>query len=659
MTEPRSLPYGSWPSPVTIDLAVASSLTLREPRLNGNDVYWIEGRPREGGRQVVVHWTAEAGARDVTPPGMNTRTMSHEYGGGAYAVRDGTVYLSNMADGRLYRQSVGEEAAVPITPEGPYRFADAIVDKPRHRLVAVREDHSPMVAAGAATDEPRGPEPENTLVSIGLADDDAGRVTVLAAGYDFYSTPRLSPDGNRLAWLSWRHPNMPWDESELWLAEIDEHGALREARRVAGSPDESIAQPEWAPDGSLVYVSDRSGWWNLYRLPVGAASDIEPVALAPMEADFAGPQWVFGMSWYGIAGDGTIAAIARRSGADELWMIPLAGPPERIAVPDSEMHTLRVSGQRLLYVGASPVDPAQVVLLDLVDGERRVLRRSFELAFDAAYVARPEAISFPTTGGQEAHALYYPPTNPDFRGPAGERPPLIVISHGGPTSDASGALSLETQVFTSRGMAVVDVDYRGSSGYGRAYMRQLDGQWGIVDVDDCISAARYLAERGDVDGRRMAIRGGSAGGFTTLCALAFHDVFQAGASYFGVADLEALARFTHKFESRYLDRLVAPYPAGRATYIERSPIHSSDRISSPVIVLQGRDDKVVPVDQAEQLVGALRARGVPHAYLCFDGEGHGFRQADNIRRSIEAELSFYAQVFGFALADPVEPIALS
>ncbi len=633
-------PYGAWSSPLSIEMAVAGSVSLREPRLSATDVYWIEGRPQERGRQVIVRWNEADGALDVTPPPFNARTTAHEYGGGSYAVgANGTVYFSNLDDNRIYRQEAGAQPSA-LTADGPYRYGDLVFDRSRDRLLCIREDHSAK------------PEPRDALVGIDIT---SGATTVLAEGYDFYSTPRPSPDGRMLAWLSWRHPNMPWDATELWAADLDDDGRPTVDWMIAGGGDESVVQPEWAPDGSLVFVSDRTGWWNLYRW---RERDGEAVPLMPAEAEFAGPQWVFGLRWYDIASDGTIVAVANGPAGDDLWMIPGEGQAERIAVPDRDIDSVVVGAGRVAFLSAGPRDPRAVVLLDLGSGDRRVLRTAFDLEVDAAFLAEPEAITFPTTGGEVAHALYYPPANPDFGGPAGERPPLVVMSHGGPTSNAGSGLDLGKQVFTSRGFAVVDVNYRGSSGYGREYMRKLDGQWGIADVDDCISAARFLAARGDVDERRMAIRGGSAGGYTTLCALAFHDVFAAGASYFGVGDLAALARDTHKFESRYLDRLVAPYPEGADIYRDRSPIFATDRISCPVIVLQGRNDMVVPIAQAEELVKALGERRIPHTYIVFDGEGHGFRQAANIRRALEAELSFYSQVFNFQIADAIEPVTV-
>ena len=655
MADRTVLPYGSWPSPITVDMAVSSSLALREPRFDGDDLYWTEGRPQERGRQVIVRWNERDGAVDVTPAEFNARTMAHEYGGGSYAVADGTVYFSNLADGRIYRQP-RDAAPVALTPEGPYRYGDLTFDGARNRLLCVREDMTRALGADAHTPGPDGrmPEPEDALVAI---DPESGATTVLARGYDFYNTPRPSPDGMRLAWLSWRHPNMPWDSTELWVAHLDAAGMPADPQLIAGGPDESVIQPEWAPDGSLVFISDRSGWWNLYRRngPAdGSAPEVQ--AVAPMDAELGGPLWVFGLSWYGIADDGTIVAMVRRAGTDELWRFPVSGAASRIELPYANIGLVQVSGRRVVYEASGPMQPLCVELLDLDSGERRVLRQSFELSVDPSFVSKPEHITFPTSDGDVAHAWYYPPTNPGAAGPADARPPLVVHNHGGPTSLSPAHLDLGKQFFTSRGFAVVDVNYRGSNGYGREYMRKLYGTWGIYDVDDCINAARYLAQRGDVDPERMAIQGGSAGGYTTLCALAFHDVFAAGASYFGVGDIEALARETHKFESRYMDQLIGPYPAATALYHERSPIHHVGGFSKPLLVLQGRDDMVVPEAQSEQIVAALKERRIPHAYLAFEGEGHGFRQAANIRRSLEAEASFYAQVFGFNLADDFEPL---
>jgi len=658
MSDRRALPYGSWPSPITIEMAVASQMALREPRLFGKDVYWTEGRPTEQGRQVIVRWNERDGACDVTPPPFNARTMIHEYGGGWYTVdsSDGTVYFSNLPDSRIYRVSSNDPATVPqpLTSPGEQRYGDLVMDSARNRLICIREDHTGLPHGFEASEGGRIKEPVTELVAVDLT---SGATRVLASGYDFYSTPRVSPDGNRLAWLAWRHPNMPWDESELWVAEFDSDGRLTSERKVAGDDDESIVQPEWAPDGTLVFVSDRSGWWNLHRLDLDQGGEAA-IPLAPMKAEFAGPQWVFGMCWYGIDGDGTIYASGGGEDGDGggIWVISSKAEPRVLDVPDARVESLQVRDGKLLFIGGSWAEPRRIVLFDIATGERRVLRDQFALEIDTAFLAQPQEIEFPTSGGDVAFGLYYAPTNPGLRGMPGEKPPLVVMSHGGPTSSATTALQLEIAAFTSRGFAVVDVNYRGSTGHGREYMRGLDGMWGINDVDDCIAAAKYLVKRGDADPDRLVIRGASAGGYTTLAALAFHDVFAAGASHYGVGDIEALARFTHKFESHYLDRLVAPYPEGTNLYRERSPIYHVDNLRRPLIVLQGADDMVVPVAQAEQMVDALRRRRIPHSYLVLEGEGHGFRQLPNMKRALEAELSFYAQVFGFDLADDFEPI---
>jgi dipeptidyl aminopeptidase/acylaminoacyl peptidase len=477
---------------------------------------------------------------------------------------------------------------------------------------------------------------------------------VLVAGADFFAAPRLSPDGRRLAWLCWGHPHMPWDGTELWTAEVGADG-LAGASRLAGGPEESVSQPRWSPDGLLHFVSDRTGWWNLYRLR-GEATE----ARAPIEAEFGSPQWSFGMSMYAFLPDGRIAAIMTQNGADKLVYV---GPDRRIEPGDLPFTAygkrLRSSGTTLVFAAASPTEAAAILRLDATTGAYEVLGRSLEEPPDPHYISRPSSIAFPTEGGKQiAYAIYYPPANADYVGPSGELPPLIVESHGGPTSMRSAQLNLGIQYWTSRGFGVVDVNYGGSSGYGRAYRERLKGQWGIVDTEDCISGARYLAAEGEVDGKRLAIRGASAGGYTTLCALVFHTDFTAGASYFGVADCEALAKDTHKFESRYLDGLIGPYPEARDVYYARSPIHFADRLTCPVILFQGLEDRVVPPSQAEMMVSALRAKRLPVAYLAFEGEQHGFRKAETIQRTLEAELYFYSRVFNFPVSEDIQPVGI-
>jgi dipeptidyl aminopeptidase/acylaminoacyl peptidase len=635
------LPYGSWPSPIRIDDLLGDTVQLGAPWIDGDETYWLEGRPAEGGRTILVQRAADGTITDLLPPPYNVRSRVHEYGGGSYTVVGGTVAFSNLADGRLYRLDPGAAEPVPITPEGDYRYADIRFDAARRRFLAVREDHT-----GEG-------QPVASIVEVPLDGERSPRV--LVEGPDFLAAPRLSPDGSTLAWIEWDHPDMPWDSTRLRVAPVREDGFPGLAELAAGGPDESIVQPEWSPDGVLHLVSDRSGWWNLYRLVDGPR--LEP--LAPLEAEFADPAWVFDRSSYGFLPDGSIVAVGRVRGRDRIFHIAPGRLAGEVESPFTELERLRVGPRGIVAIAGTPTEASMVVAIDSETlAPAGVLRRSSSLAIDPSSTSVAEAITFPSAGGRVAHALFYRPTNPDVVAPDGELPPLVVRAHGGPTSNAQNALDLEVQLLTSRGIAVVDVDYGGSSGYGREFRRGLEGAWGVVDVDDCVAAAQYLADRGEVDPERLAIEGGSAGGFTTLAALAFRDVFAAGISQFGVGDLETLARDTHKFESRYMDRLVGPYPAAAALYRERSPVHHLDEISCPVLVLQGLADQVVPPSQAEVVVAALAANGVPHAYLAFAGEGHGFRGEAAIRRTLEARLLFLGSVFGFEPADDLAPLQL-
>jgi len=618
------------------------TVNLSQPWIDGDAVYWIEGRPSEGGRNVVVR-LANGRTEDVTPAGFNARTRVHEYGGGDYTVHDGVVYFSNFADQRLYRQRMGE-APEAITPEAALRYADAIVDAARRRLICVREDHR--------LDDR---EAVNALVAIPL---DGGEQTVLAEGYDFFATPRLSPDGRQLAWLTWTHPNMPWDGTTLWLADMAEDGSLINQRAVAGGPAESIFQPEWSPSGVLYFVSDRTDWWNLYRLNGGEAE-----ALAPMEAEFGMAQWIFGLGTYTFVSPSDIICSYTQDGRTFMArldtrakMLTSLGVSGTLLYPS---HSRIVAGNGfVVYGAASPTQPASIVRYDLATGDMDILKRSTDLTIDEGYISIAQPIEFPTENGLTAHGYFYPPRNKDYVAPNGELPPLIVMSHGGPTSATTDDFVLARQYWTSRGFALLDVNYGGSTGYGRAYRQRLNGTWGITDVDDCANGARYLVERGLADGDRLVIRGGSAGGYTTLRAITTRDVFKAAASHFGVSDAEALAKETHKFESRYLDNLIGPYPASRDIYVERSPIYMADRVRAALILFQGLEDKVVPPNQSEMMYDTVRAQGVPVAYVTFEGEGHGFRQAQNIKRSMEVELYFYGRVFGFEPAGDIEPVAI-
>jgi len=641
-------PYGSWPSPITARLVSSQGLRLSQVLVDGPDVYWVEGRPEEGGCNVLVRRTASRVVHDVSPPGFNVRTRVHEYGGGACLVSRGVAYVSSFIDQRIYRiELAGADGhpgtPLPVTAAGHRFFADATLDHQRRRLIAVREDH---------TDTDR--EAVNTLVSIGL-DGEPTAGEVIASGYDFYSTPRLSPDGSRLAWLTWWHPHMPWDGTELWVADVAPSGALVEPRRVAGGPSESIYQPGWMPDGTLIYASDRDGWWTLYR-----ADGSTLIADPPPHAEFGRPQWVLGGAVWAAAGPGRLVVSYTQRGRWHLATLDVRrGRLSTLAVGLEPREWLTATPTHALLVGGSATTPDAVLSVDLESGQVETIRSASTVEWPSGYVSVPESIEFPSIGGRITHAFYYPPTNAGCHGPADEAAPLVVIGHGGPTDAARATLDLKVQFWTSRGFAVVDVNYGGSSGFGRPYRQRLNGQWGVVDVDDMVAAARFLVERGSADPRRVVIRGGSAGGYTALAALTFRPgVFTAGASYYGICDIEVLARDTHKFESRYLDALIGPYPASRDVYRARSPIHFVDRLASSLILFQGLEDKIVPPNQSEMMAAAVRAKGLRVAYLAFEGEQHGFRKATTVVRSLEAELYFYGVVFGFTPADRIEPIPI-
>jgi dipeptidyl aminopeptidase/acylaminoacyl peptidase len=656
MAKPQIASYGSWASPITSDLIVASSIGLGDILIDSGNVHWIESRPQEQGRTVVVRFSRDGQSGDVTPAmpasgqgAFNVRSRVHEYGGGAYLVSDGVIYFCNDADQRLYRQERGT-APVPITevpalPRG-LRYADGVVDLARKRIVSVCEDHT----AGAAP-------PSNMLVDISL--DGSRPRRTLVSGNDFYAAPRLSPDNQQLSWLEWRHPNMPWDGTELWVGRFAADGTIAEKCKAAGGDGEAVLQPEWSPTGVLYFVSDSSGWWNIYRIvgdPLSAGAESQ--AVYPLSAEFAGAQWSFRPSRYAFASAKRLVCTSYRNGSASLAAVDL----ETLAVTPivtefTEIASLRADADHVYFVGASPTRFPAVVQLTPSSGQVRILQTSstedVHAYRDCLSIGQP--IEFPTENEKTAFGLFYPPVNNGFSAPAGELPPLIVRSHGGPTSAFSSALDWSVQYWTSRGFAVLNVNYGGSTGYGRDYRERLRGQWGIVDVDDCVNGAKYLAATGKVDGKRMAIRGGSAGGYTTLCALTFREVFATGASYYGVSDLEALARDTHKFESRYLDGLIGPYPDRREVYLARSPVHFADRLSVPIAFFQGAEDAIVPPNQVEAMVASLKAKGLPFQYLLFDGEQHGFRRAQTIKRTLDAELYFYSTFLsGTKLAFAVE-----
>jgi dipeptidyl aminopeptidase/acylaminoacyl peptidase len=638
MPKPETAPYGSWRSPITSDLIVAQITRLSDVRLDGDDIYWLEGRPQEQGRSVIVRAGPDGTTADITPPGFDVRTRVHEYGGGSWLLAGRTCIFSNFEDQRLYRQSIDRSDPEPLTPEPPsrkqhWRYSDGVLDSAR-RWIGVREDHT---GAGEAV---------NTIVAVDLDRPGASPGSVLVEGHDFFSSARLSPDADRMLWLAWDHPNMPWNGTTLYLAEIGADGAPAGARVIAGGVAESVFQPEWSPDGNeIVFVSDRTGWWNLYAYEL-AAGTTRP--LCPMAAEFGVPQWNFAMSTFAFAGARRIVCSYSRAGLGHLATLDLAsGTLQAIETGFTGFGSVRASGDRVVFCGGASGRPTTIVTLDLASHRCRVLKQATDLLDRtdlnlADCLSEAEAVEFPTTGGKTAFGLFYPPRNPDYVGGPDERPPLLVKCHGGPTSSASSTLNLGIQFWTSRGIAVLDVNYGGSTGFGREYRERLRLNWGIVDVDDCVNGARYLGQRGLVDLKRVVISGGSAGGYTTLAALTFRDFFQGGASYYGVSDAAALARDTHKFESRYLDWLIGPYPQEKARYRERSPAYHADRLSKPVIFFQGAEDAVVPPNQTEVMVDALRRNGNAVGYFLFAGEQHGFRRAANIKRCLDAELTFYA-----------------
>lgn len=652
--EKQTLPYGSWPTPVTSEVVVAQAVRLYDARKDGDDLVWAEARPAEAGRTALVRRAPDGTVTELLAAGVNARTAVHEYGGGAWWVRDGVVWYASWADQRLYRRDpqTGQATALSPEPEVPKgdRYADGDVSPDGNWIACIREHHP---RGGGVVDV------RNEIVR--LSAHEPSDPEVLVSGPDFVSTPRWSPDGRRLCWVQWDHPNMPWDETTLCVR--PEGG---ETQAVAGGPGESVVEPHWLADGSLAFISDRTGWWNLYRWrPEGGVVE----QLTDLEREVALPQWGLGGSRYAALDDGRIVLANERAGFDRISVRLTDGTVRDLDLPFTAVHSLREGGGgAVVAVAASPTGEAAVVRITLDDAagvaelETVVPPRNLsELGVESDCLSVPEAIDFPSAGGRTSHALLYEPVNPRFDGPEGELPPLLVEVHGGPTAAANAELDLDIQYWTTRGFTVASVNYGGSTSYGREYRDVLNGAWGLVDVEDSIALARWLAGQGRVDPRRMAIRGGSAGGYTTLAALVEEDTpFSAGADYFGVADLEAMTIDTHKFESRYLDGLIAPYPEGRDVYRERSPINHIDRFSQPLIVLQGLEDEVVPPNQATMIVEALQAKQVPVAYLPFEGEQHGFRRAENIRRALDAELSFYSQIWGFELPadEGIAPVEL-
>ena len=629
--------FGSWKSPITSDLIVSQTIGLGDVAIDKSSIYWLESRPMEKGRKVLVKLDDDGTTSDITPQPFSIKTRVHEYGGGAYLIKDDVVYFSEKNDDRIYRQVVGQQPQA-LTKESSRRYADFILDSSRNRLICICEDHS-------IADR----EPINSIVAIDL---NTGKITTIAEGKDFYTSPRLSPDGQFLAFISWNHPDMPWDSSYLWLMNL----RSGETELVAGGTKESVCEPKWSTEGKLYFSSDRSGWWNLYcRNNEGRIE-----CLHQMSAEFAYPHWVFGLSTYNLLPDNNIVCAYSQNGSWHLGKINTTTKKfQAIETEYTNISSVKTTATgKVLFIGGCPTKPTAVVELDLTTENCTILKQAAELNLNSNYFSQPVAIAFPTENNLTAYGWYYPPQNPDYEYPQDELPPLLVKSHGGPTAAASVNLNLRIQYWTSRGFGYVDVNYGGSIGYGREYRERLENNWGILDIDDCVNAAKYLVKQGKADSERLVISGSSAGGYTTLAALTFRDIFKAGASYYGISDLEILAKDTHKFESRYLDRLIGKYPESKKVYQQRSPINFTEQLSCPVIFFQGLEDKVVPPNQAEMMFEALKTKGLPVAYITFEDEGHGFRQGANIKKALESEFYFYANLFGFQPNDKLEEIEI-
>ena len=628
-------PCGTWESPITSEMLVGGAVRLGEIVVDGDDVWWAETRPDEGGRTVLVR-----NGTDQTDQNINVRTLVHEYGGSAWRVRNGILVYSQYSDQRLYRlDKLGN--SIPLTPEPEiqqsYRYADGRITNNEDWYVCVRELHASSAE-----------EPSNEIVAVPL--DGSQQIKVLVSGPDFVSSPRVSKEGDQIAWVQWNHPNMPWDDTQLCIASLDE--MLLSNQKVIKSQAESFFQPEWDGQGNLHVVSDRNNWWNLFRVDQ-STNEIDLTALTNIEAEIGLPQWVFGQSRYAFVGD-QIWFVYRKAGIDRLAILSLDGQFEQIDIDATEIES--VANYQDGIVATVSSWKAESSVMSITREGIRPLSKIRDLNIDESWFPIPQTFTYQTSDSEKAHALFYPPTNPEYEINEKEKPPLIVLAHGGPTAAARRQLQLGITYWTSRGFGVADVDYRGSTGYGRIFRNRLHDSWGLADVEDCVAVAKHLVAQKKVDKNKLAIKGGSAGGFTVLAALTFHDTFTAGASRYGIADLAILAKDTHKFESRYLDRLVGKWPEDEETYRQRSPIHHIEQLSTPMVILQGSEDPIVPPNQAHLMAQKLKENDIPHALIEFSDEGHGFRKAPNITKAIESELAFFAHIFGFEPFDDLQKI---
>ena len=630
-------PYGTWESLITSEMLVGGAVRLGEIVTDGDDVWWAESRPDEGGRTVIVR-----NGKDQTDKKTNVRTLVHEYGGSAWWVRNGTLVYSQYLDQRLYRRDKSGDS-IPLTPESEtqqsYRYADGRITNNEDWYVCVREIHT-------SSDE----EPSNEIVAVPL--DGSQQIRVLVSGPDFVSSPRVSKEGNQIAWVQWNHPNMPWDDTQLCIASLEE--MVLSNQKVTKSKAESFFQPEWDDQGNLHVVSDRNNWWNLFRVDQ-STNEIDLTSLTNFEAEIGLPQWVFGQSRYAFVGD-EIWFVYREAGIDKLATLSSNGQFEQIKIDATEIESVTNYQDGIVATVSSWKAESSVMFIN--SEEVRPLSKTRDLDIGESWFPVPETFTYQTSDSEKAHALFYSPTNPEYEIHENENPPLIVLAHGGPTGSARRQLQLSIAYWTSRGFGVADVDYRGSTGYGRLYRNRLRNSWGLADVEDCVAVAKHLVAQKKVDKNRLAIKGGSAGGFTVLAALTFHDTFTAGASRYGIADLAILAKDTHKFESRYLDRLVGKWPEDEEIYKQRSPIHHIEQLSTPMVILQGSEDPIVPPNQAHLMTKKLKENDIPHALIEFSDEGHGFRKAPNITKAIESELAFFAQIFNFEPFDDLPKICI-
>lgn len=630
-------PYGTWESLITSEMLVGGAVRLGEIVTDGDDVWWAESRPDEGGRTVIVR-----NGKDQTDKKTNVRTLVHEYGGSAWWVRNGTLVYSQYFDQRLYRRDKSGDS-IPLTPESEtqqsYRYADGRITNNEDWYVCVRETHT-------SSDE----EPSNEIVAVPL--DGSQQIRVLVSGPDFVSSPRVSKEGDQIAWVQWNHPNMPWDDTQLCIASLEE--MVLSNQKVTKSKAESFFQPEWDDQGNLHVVSDRNNWWNLFRVDQ-STNEIDLTSLTNIEAEIGLPQWVFGQSRYAFVGD-EIWFVYREAGIDKLATLSSNGQFEQIKIDATEIESVTNYQDGIVATVSSWKAESSVMFIN--SEEVRPLSKTRNLDIGESWFPVPETFTYQTSDSEKAHALFYSPTNPEYEIHKNENPPLIVLAHGGPTGSARRQLQLSIAYWTSRGFGVADVDYRGSTGYGRLYRNRLRNSWGLADVEDCVAVAKHLVAQKKVDKNRLAIKGGSAGGFTVLAALTFHDTFTAGASRYGIADLAILAKDTHKFESRYLDRLVGKWPEDEEIYKQRSPIHHIEQLSTPMVILQGSEDPIVPPNQAHLMAKKLKENDIPHALIEFSDEGHGFRKAPNITKAIESELAFFAQIFNFEPFDDLPKICI-